>query len=413
MLKGIEGVSTYAKDVDSAFIIVSVITLFLFIATIGSMFYFVFKYGASKHTPEKTRNIKHYTPIEIAWTVIPTVLMMIVFYFGLESLRVQRTLPKDDNALVIKVLAQRWSWQFEYPNGKKSNELSVPVNQNIKLKMTAPPNDVLHSFYVPAFRAKEDILPGKTTYVWFNATKIGKYDIQCAEYCGTRHSYMRSFVNVLAKDDFDSFLKPPSTEQSVDAMQLFTQYGCTGCHSFDGTVIVGPSLNDIYNKEVTISINGQTQKVLRDESYLKNAILNPNLEIVQGFVANIMPSFKDQIPKKDLDVMLNYLGVQKTKQPAKINGAQLVQNNGCLGCHSLDGSNIVGPTFKGSFGTKRTVIREGKEFLIDANKAYFVRSILHPNKDIVKGYSNIMPSFEGIFNEEQTDAVVEYIKTIQ
>ena len=418
MLEGIKGVSTYANDVDTAFIVVTVITLFLFIITIGSMLYFVYRYQASKSAPEDTKNIKHYTPIEIAWTVIPTILMMIVFYFGLESLRVQRTMPKDDEALIVKVLAQRWSWQFEYQNGKKSAELTVPLNQKVKLIMTAPEQDVLHSFYVPAFRAKEDIIPGQITYLWFSATKKGRYDIQCAEYCGTRHSYMRSFVNVVSKDEYKEFIQPPKKEVTKSAKELFNDYGCVGCHSLDGTPLVGPSFKDSYGKEVTVITKGVKRVIKRDENYLRNSILNPNDDIVEGYVANMMPSFKEQLSKEDLQTILNYFTglkttiAKETKVPA-LNGEEIILNNGCTGCHSLDGTRVVGPSFKDIFNRQTKVSKEGKLIEVQANEVYLKDAIINPKKEVVDGYPNIMPSFQGILSEEELDAVIEYLKTVK
>lgn len=424
MLNGIEGVSTYADDVNRAFILVNGITLFLFVVTIGSMLYFVFRYRAKNNPPQKAENIEHYTPIEVAWTVIPTILLMIVFYFGLESMRTQRTMPKDENALVIKVLAQRWSWNFEYENGKKSPTLTIPVNTPIKLKMTAPINDVIHSFYVPAFRVKEDVIPGQTTQVWFNINKKGVYDIQCAEYCGTRHSYMRSKVEVVSKEAYETWLNPPvakkgEVQETIKAEELFNQYGCVGCHSFDGTILVGPSLKDIYNKPVTLISNGEEKELIRDENYLKDAILDSNKDIVKNFPPNLMPTFKDIIAPHELQILIDYLKgkeqeVQEQAPSTKLDGKEVMQNNGCFGCHSTDGTKIVGPTFKSLYNKKENVQINGslQEILVD--DAYIKTSILQPNAAIVEGFSpGLMPPFENILNEEEINAITEYIKTLK
>lgn len=445
MLEGIEGVSTYAKDVDNAFIIVTAITLFLFIITIGSMLYFVYRYKASKNSKEQTKNIKHYTPIEVAWTVIPTILMMIVFYFGLDSLRAQRTMPKDDEAILIKVLGQRWSWQFEYSNGKKSQELYIPANKDIKLKMTAPKNDVLHSFYVPAFRAKEDVIPGQFTYLWFNIDKKGKYNIQCAEYCGMRHSYMQSFVNVVSDEEFEKFLTPSKKGTKKTAQDIFNQYGCIACHTLDGTPLVGPSFKDIYQKEVTVQTNGKTRTIKRDESYLRNSILNPNDDVVQGFPSNMMPPFKGSISKEELDTVINFLKNSKeteennkqesTKTKEKevtkveevdkkqiqrkeevsvkeesISGLEIIKQRACISCHSLDGSRVVGPSFKDIFGKKEKIKRGSETIEITVDEEYLKQSILNPKADVVEGYPNIMPSFKGVLKEKEIDAIIKYLK---
>jgi len=434
MLEGIEGVSTYAKDVDNAFIIVTVITLFLFVVTIGSMMYFVFRYKESNNSKEKTKNIKHYTPIEIAWTVIPTILMMIVFYFGLDSLRTQRTMPKDDDAILVKVLGQRWTWQFEYQNGKKSQELYIPVNQNIKLEMTAPKDDVLHSFYIPAFRAKEDVIPGQKTYLWFNISKKGKYNIQCAEYCGMRHSYMQSFVNVVSKNDFEEFLIPDKTTSNKTAQDIFNQYGCIGCHTLDGTKLVGPSFKDIYNKKVTVETNGKTRNITRDEQYLRNSVLNPRDDIVQGFPSDMMPPFKGNITEDELNTVIEFFkssqkttknkdskkeDVKKSKEDIKnqpkekegpISGLDIIKQRACTSCHSLDGSKVIGPTFKNIYGKKEKIKRDSEIIEITVDEEYIKQSILNPKADVVEGYPNLMPSFKGILKEEEIEAIIKYLK---
>lgn len=423
MLEGMEGVSTYAADVDRAFLVVNLITLFLFLVTIGSMLYFVYKYRASKNPPENAKNIEHYTPIEIVWTVVPTILLGIVFYFGLDSLRAQRTMPKDSDSIVVKVTGQRWSWNFEYENGKKSPFLMIPVNKNIKLKMTAPVNDVLHSFYVPAFRAKEDVLPGQITQLWFNINKKGKYDIECAEYCGMRHSYMRSHVEVVDENKYESWLNPKVIKDENSKSrgeELFSQYGCIGCHSMDGTVLVGPSLKDIYNKKVSVSSNSVKKELIRDEDYFKTAILNANKDIVEGFYPDMMPAFKDVINDEDVNELIKYIkGTTENnkttkKEEDKISGKELIQNNGCIGCHSIDGTKIVGPSFKGIYGKieKITIKNNLKEIIIDDE--YIKNSILKPNDAIVEGYyAGVMPSFENILSDEEIKAIIDYLKTIK
>lgn len=314
MLEGMQGVSTYASDVDRAFFVVNSITLFLFAVTIGSMLFFVYKYSAKRNPPQNAQNIEHYTPIEIAWTVIPTILLGIIFYYGLDSLRMQRTMPNDDNAIQINVIAKRWSWSFEYENGKKSSELVVPINKNVKLSMTAPLNDVLHSFYVPAFRTKEDIIPGQITYLWFNATTKGKFDIQCAEYCGTRHSYMLSFVKVVDEEEYNNWLNPKVTQtkdSTPNGLDLITQNGCLGCHSLDGSKIVGPTFKNIYNRKVKINVDGNLKDMISNDQYLKNAILKPDLEVVDGYYPGVMPPFEFVLKEKEVEAIIQYLKTVK------------------------------------------------------------------------------------------------------
>ena len=198
MLEGFnQDVSTFSADIDRAFWITTGISLGIFLLITGLIIYFIFRYHHSKVKPTEIRNIKNYLVLEITWTVIPAILFFIIFYYGYSAFRQIRTMPKD--AFTVDVLGKRWSWTFTYPNGKRTGELYVPQGENIRLRLHVPDNDVLHSLYVPAFRVKEDLVPGQENHLWFNATIPGRYDIQCAEYCGTRHSYMLSKVEVMEK----------------------------------------------------------------------------------------------------------------------------------------------------------------------------------------------------------------------
>lgn len=415
MLEGMEGVSTFAADIDRAFWVVNLITLGLFVVTIGTMFYFVYRYRRGKNPLEKTENIEHYTPIEIAWTVIPTILMGIIFYYGLDTLRMQRTMPTGPDTIQVEVEAKRWSWTFKYTNGKRSSELYVPVNTNIKLNMTAPANDVLHSFYVAAFRTKEDIVPGKTTYLWFNATKKGKFDIQCAEYCGTRHAYMLSFVNVVSKAEYEEWLNPKVVPFKPKGLEIMENNGCISCHSLNGSTLVGPTFKDIFNKEVSLTRGSEKRKMLRNDAYLKDAILYPDKDIVDGYYPGIMPAYKGVINEEDLNSVIKYLKGEKEEPKAiKLDGKALVENNGCLGCHSIDGSKSVGSTFKDIYQRKVTINNNGNIKDILSEEQYLRTSIVKPNAEIVEGYyPGIMPSFEDILNEKEVDAIVDYLKTIK
>ncbi len=415
MLEGMEGVSTFAADVDRAFWVVNVISVFLFAVVIGSMLYFVYKYNTKKHPPELAQNIEHYTPIEIAWTVIPTILLGIIFYYGLDSLRAQRTMPTGAETIQVKVKAQKWSWSFEYANGKKSSELFVPINKDIKLSMTAPLNDVLHSFYVPAFRTKEDIVPGQTTYLWFNATKKGKFNILCAEYCGTRHSYMQSFVNVVDEVEFSEWLNPKVVEVKSKGLELLEQNGCLGCHSQENQVLVGPSFKDTYNKKVMVTTGDKKIELLRDDKYLKDAILNPDKEIVDGFYPSIMPAFKGVLSDEDVNEIIKYLkGEVDTPVKEKIDGKEIVQNNGCIGCHSTDGTQVVGPSFKDIYNRKVKISINGTTKEVISDDQYLETAILKPDDEIVEGfYPGIMPSFQNVLKDEEVKAVIQYLKTVK
>lgn len=417
MLEGMQGVSTYAQDIDRALWIVTGLCIFLFVVTIGAMLYFAVKYNAKRNPKENTQNIKHYTPIEIAWTVIPTILLMVMFYYGLDTLRLQRTMP--DDAINVDVVGKRWSWTFTYENGKKTSDLYVPIGTNIKLSLTAPKNDVLHSFYVPAFRTKEDVIPAQTNYLWFNATEVGSYDIECAEYCGTRHAYMLSKVVVLPVHEYEEWYSSSARipGQKVEVIEpkgkvLMEQNGCFGCHGMDGNVLVGPALNDIYNKNVRVMIDGETKEVMRDDSYLIESILYPNKHVVEGYTEGMMPAFEGVLSKEDTQEILNYLKGEVPTQKKGVDAKDVLNTNGCLGCHSLDGSKMVGPSFKDIFMRQTKVVTEdGTNKEIIANEEYLINAILKPNKEVVEGYyPGVMPSFDGVLSEEELKSLIHYFK---
>jgi len=410
MLEGIEGVSSFAAETDYVFWVVNLICLFLFVVTIGAMFIFLYKYSEKKSKPEDTVNIKHNTPLEIAWTVIPTILMMVIFYLGLDVLKVQRTMPNDKDAIVVDVIGKKWSWSYTYANGKKSSNLIVPVNKDVKLNMTAPLDDVLHAYYVAAFRIKEDVVPGQVTKLWFNANRIGEYDVQCAEYCGTRHAYMRSVIKVVSQADYEEYLNPKVVVAKT-AEDVFNENGCIGCHTTDGTASAGPSFKDIYNTEIKVIANGVTKTVTRDEAYLIRAIEDPDAEIVEGYTAGMMPSFKGAINASDMKIVMNYFkGIKPEPVMPKIDGKEVVDINGCIGCHTTDGNPSAGPTFKDIYNRKTTIIKDGKTIEVTADAAYLREAILNPATEIVDGYGNIMPPFKDVLKDEEVDAIIEYLK---
>ena len=410
MIEGIQGVSSFSAEIDYAFWVVNLICLFLFVITIGAMFLFIYQYNEKKSKPEDTKNIKHNTPLEIAWTIIPTILMMVIFYVGLDALKIQRTMPADDKAIVVKVLGQKWSWSFEYSNGKKSSKLIVPINKDVKLLMETPINDVLHAFFVPAFRIKEDLVPGQVTRLWFNAQKEGTYDILCAEFCGTRHSYMRSSVVVVSSEKFQDFLYP-KVEVVKSAEDIFSELGCIGCHSTDGSILVGPSFKDIYNKEVKVTSNGKTRTIIRDEKYLIKAINDPDADIVDGYFQGVMPPFKGFVNDKDMKTIINYFkGIKEEIKVNKISGKEIADINGCTGCHSIDGSVLVGPTFKGIYNRATKINVNGSIKEIIADDEYLRDAIINPAKHIVDGYSNIMPPFKDVLKDEEVEAIIQYLK---
>ncbi|MBU0632113.1 cytochrome c oxidase subunit II [bacterium] len=442
MLAGFnQNASTFAADVDRAFWISVGISAMMFILVVGLMLFFIVRYHSSRVKPEEIRNIKHYAPLEIAWTVIPTILLFIIFYYGYSAFRELRTMPKD--AFTVEVLGKRWSWTFIYPNGKKSTELYVPAGENISLRLHAPVDDVLHSFYVPAFRVKEDVVPGRENHLWFKSDVVGRYDVECAEYCGTGHSRMLSKVEVMEKTAFDAWyasdkLSPhdkgaPKEEGEV----LYQTLGCSACHSLDGSIIVGPSFKGIFGEKVRVLTSGKLRELVVDEAYIRDSVRTPAKDVVEGFGEGIMPNLSDQIDKQQMEAIIEFIKKQsrpqnkavsqeavksveapalstQPKQQGPLDGAALFNTKGCVGCHSLDGSKRIGPSLKGIYQSRQKVVTEGKLREIIADESYLRNSIQNPNADVVEGFkSGLMPPFGKMLSPEEIDALVKYLRSIK
>ena len=195
-----DGVSNFANSVDGTFLFTLIVSIFFLLLITITMLYFVYKYNRKRNP--KAVNVHSNTALEVTWTVIPTILVLIMFWFGWVSYLEESDIP--DNAMPVDVTAQMWKWSFKYENGKLSDSLYVPVNTPIKLNLHS--SDVNHAFFVPAFRLKKDVYPGLKRETWFQADKVGRYHIACAEYCGLNHSYMANTVIVMPKEKFNEWI---------------------------------------------------------------------------------------------------------------------------------------------------------------------------------------------------------------
>jgi len=294
------GASTFVESVDFVFLFIAAISIGLLLFITFLMVYFVVKYHRSKNT--KPVNIHGNTLLEIVWTVLPTALVMMMFYYGWAGFVPMREVPKD--AMKVKVIAQMWSWMFEYENGKISDRLIVPVNKPVYLALYS--SDVLHSFYVPAFRVKEDVVPGRNQYTWFEATKMGSYDILCAEFCGERHAYMLGKVDVLNQAKFQEWYDKIDPAQAAGKRDLIKLKGCLACHTTDGTKLVGPSFKGMWGKTVKVKTDGKFRNIKRDEKYIERSIYFPNKDIVDGFQP-MMPSQKGLVNEQELKRIIQQL----------------------------------------------------------------------------------------------------------
>jgi cytochrome c oxidase subunit 2 len=296
-------ISNFVKGVDTAFYFIIGVSLFFLIGLTITMIVFVIRFNHKRHP--KAVQIKDNYTLEIAWTIIPLVIVLVMFYVGYVGYMPMRNAPKD--AIVIKTEGRMWQWEFTYPNGKKSNNLYVPLNKPVKLLMTSP--DVIHSLFIPAFRVKEDVVPGKETMLWFKAQELGEYDVFCAEYCGLRHSYMVSKAFVQDENKYNDWVADykPDEVKVYPGLDIVKKNACIGCHSLDGSKLVGPSFKGIFNTERKISSNGKVSTVVADEAYLTKSIIDPNADVVEGYSANLMQPYKDVLSKEEIQLIIDYL----------------------------------------------------------------------------------------------------------
>jgi len=298
--------STIAGEVDALFYFIFYTSLVLFLIVIGAAAYFIFRYRRRDGKAELTSGISHNTKLEILWTVIPTILVFIVFVWGFKTFMKMHVAPKD--ALEVKATGQKWFWTFDYPNGANSlNDLVVPVGKPVRLLMSS--QDVIHSFYVPDFRIKMDVLPNRYTITWFEATKTGEYQIFCTEYCGKGHSEMLGKVIVKTEVDYNTWLEqsavdiPEGMSLEDAGAKLYQSKACVTCHSVDGRPGVAPSFKGRFGKQEQLA-DGQSVTV--DENYLRESILNPQAKVVAGFQP-VMPTYQNVLTDRQIDALIAYI----------------------------------------------------------------------------------------------------------
>lgn len=276
---------TTTQAVDPVFMFIFWICLVLLIGITATMVFFVIRYHRSR-APQPTSQADGNLWLEIIWTTLPAVLVLAMFYYGWAGYLALRNVPPD--ALPVTVTARMWSWSFTYANGKTSPKLYVPVGKPIRVELVS--QDVLHGFYLPAFRVKRDVVPGMKNYAWFVATRPGSYDLFCSQYCGVGHSKMITTVEAIPPAEFAAWLEQGGVGSVGKA--LFEKYGCLACHSLDGARGVGPTLKGLFGSRVTVLVDGVTQTVTADDAYLRESIRAPAAKVVEGFPP-IMPTFPD------------------------------------------------------------------------------------------------------------------------
>jgi cytochrome c oxidase subunit 2 len=294
-----EQASTVAPHVDGLYWFLVGMTVFFAGLIFILILYFAIKY---RRRPGNLRpqHLPAYTWLEVTWILIPLALTMVVFVWG-AKLYAMVMLSAPANALEVYAIGKQWMWQFQHPGGQREiDELHVPLGHPVKMTMAS--QDVIHSFYVPAFRIKLDVIPGRYMTVWFEASKPGVYHLFCAEYCGTAHAGMRGRVVVLPPAQYQEWLRSNRVAEPMSSAgaRLFQQLGCTTCHA-EGSV--APALVGVFGSWVALA-NGD--KVLADESYLRESILNPRARIVAGY-APIMPTFQGQLSEDELAQLVSYI----------------------------------------------------------------------------------------------------------
>lgn len=317
MLKGFKLIpdqaSTIAGQVDALTLFLTVITAFFTVLIAGLILVFMVRFRRRSAT-ELGADVHGSLALEIGWSVIPFAIVMVVFVWSASLFAKIHRPPAD--AVNINVVGKQWMWKLQHMEGRREiNELHVPTGQPIKLTITS--EDVIHSFYVPAFRIKQDAVPGRYTQIWFEATKPGRYHLFCAEYCGTIHSGMIGQVVVLDPAEYQQWLQTPPAVVAATAgggttgasaqtptelgKTLFAAKGCTACHA--GNSVLGPQLGGLSGKTVTFQDGTST---VVDDAYLRESILNPQARLVQGF-APVMPTFQGQLSEENIMNLIAYI----------------------------------------------------------------------------------------------------------
>jgi cytochrome c oxidase subunit 2 len=299
----ISGPANTTGRVDDAFVYIVGISVILLIGVTACMVYFVFRYNRKKHP--QAEEVKENVWLEIFWTIVPTALALSMFYFGWVNFQYIRTVPKD--SLAIDVIARKWTWLFIYENGRQSNVLRVPVNKPVKLVLTSA--DVIHSLYIPAFRIKEDCVPGLKTYLAFNANEAGEYDIFCTEYCGLGHTHMLSKVIVMDAEDYEKWYSSKENGNlAAIGQRVSSDKGCTGCHSIDGSRRVGPTFKNLYGAKETVITGGKERVITVNDAYIKKYVRQPNEDVVKGY-QSVMPVIP--VSDDELNAIVAYLKTLK------------------------------------------------------------------------------------------------------
>lgn len=321
--------SNHAANLDALYVFLTVICGIAMVFTIGAQLYFMVKYRY-RSDADRTSPLKHNTKLEFAWSAIPTVFLIIFFVWGEVDFMRMSTPPAD--ALEVTVKAKKWSWEFSYPggNGAASNEirvddkgdkvldangapiviptLVVPLNEPVRLLMQS--EDVIHSFYIPAFRVKKDVVPGRYSALWFTPILLGEYPVFCTEYCGDEHSSMLAKVVVVKPENFDARVAETTKLEQMEGetqleygQRVYKTKGCDACHTTDGGAKVGPTFKGVFGRKEQLT---DGKEITVDENYIRQSILDPNSQVVSGYAPQ-MPAFAGQLADEDIDALITFM----------------------------------------------------------------------------------------------------------
>jgi cytochrome c oxidase subunit II len=298
---------TTTEAIDPVFMFIFGACLILLLGITAAMVTFVLRYHRSR-APQPTSRVGSNIWLEIVWTMLPTILVMTMFWYGWKEYLVLRDVPKG--ALPVTATARMWSWEFSYADGRTAPRLYVPVGKPVRVELVSM--DVIHGFFLPAFRVKRDAVPGMSNYAWFVATKPGSYDLLCSQYCGTGHSAMITTVEALPEAEFAAWLKQGmegGAAAKIDGKKLAGEKGCLGCHTLDGSPGVGPSFKGIMGRSEVVVVKGAERTITVDDAYLRQSISDPRDKLVKGFQP-VMPAYVD-LKKEEIEALVEFIKTVK------------------------------------------------------------------------------------------------------
>ncbi len=297
-----ERASSMAAQTDYLFYALCGLTLVMLAVVFVPLFFFLYHYR-SGNPADRTPNNFQTWKIELVWSVIPLGIVMGVFFWSAGLYVRLKTPPPDADTLQINVIGKQWMWNLQHPEGKRElNELHVPLGRTVRLMMTS--QDVIHDFYVPAFRTKQDVVPGRYTEQWFKATKTGSFHLFCSKLCGMGHAEMVGYVTVLTPSDYAHWLNAgtPQTSLVASGEHLYRSLGCSGCHG-EHALVRAPSLAGLYGHPVPLDTG---EIVTADDRYIHDSIVLPQRQIVASYAA-VMPSYQGQISEEEIFQLVQYI----------------------------------------------------------------------------------------------------------